>query len=323
MGARVESVFAALARYPFKPYGRYGVPPAKLDRWFVDRLRARGLTGRLEILESPPAAALLRRVQVESRIFGFGVGEVRVIASPEPYRTSARACYRLLRKVLRAARIAGFRLLRCDAVNEHTALIHTLGRLGFRPVDASLILSVDLRRLELYGNNPVPVRRAELRDLGPACDLAAEVLTRTGATRYTRDPLLRAKAAEACRACMQEAFEGRTADAIFLAGRRPVGFVTARLPDEETSLRLGLRVGRLPLSGVSAKHQGRGVYSALLDHALTWLKANGAQHAEVAAPIGCAPLQAAWFHRGARVVQAYQTFHLSLSSSKPDGDEFE
>lgn len=311
MGARVESVLARLARYPFKPFCQYDIPSAKLDRWFVERLRAHSLTGRLEVVESPASAALLRRVQADSRIFGFGVGEIEVIAPPDPYRRSVDACHRLLKKALRAAKAVRLRHLRCDVRNEHTALIHALQRIGFKPMDATLVLSLDLSRLELYGENTVTVRRAELPDLVPASNLAAEVLSRAGITRYTRDEQLSGKAAEVYRAMMQAAFEGQTADAIFLAGKRPIGFVTARLPEEETSRRLGVRVGRLPLSGVSAKHQRQGVYSALLDHALTWLKANGAQFAEVAAPIGSASLHAAWFHRGARLLYAYQTFHFS------------
>lgn len=230
----------------------------------------------------------------------FGVRTVKIeVASPADVAT-----------VLEFCRQESVRLLiaRCPA--DAWAAAHALEANAGRLMDVLVYFARDLLKTPV----PEPPATVSVREATPA-DAEAVTAVARGAFHdyqghYHMDPRLDRAACDevyvswAHRSCLSQA----VAHAVFVAtqGADLLGFLTMRLNNPQEA--------EVCLNGVTPSAQGRGLYRALLIHALRWAQTRHCERVIVSTQVTNIASQKVWTRVGFEPSHGYLTFHRWFDS---------
>ena len=275
-------------------------PPAPDDRVLALEKRGRW-----------PWLGLWRALEFDSQVFGLALGRMEIGHEQLWPQAEARAQgAELIRGLAQDAREQGLAGLFCRVGDDDFLAAQALEEAGARLMDVSVAWELDLAEL------PAPPAVPEGLELRPWREEDREALLALAAAgfcdraayadRFALDPRLSGGCAELYRRWMANSLAGEQADQVLvLAGEKPLGFITLKLPQGEGE-------GLVALNALAPEERGRGRYNLILAHGLAWLAGRGAVRARVRTKASQRAVIRAWSRLGARPLAGDINFHLWL-----------
>jgi GNAT superfamily N-acetyltransferase len=270
--------------------------------------------------------AALRSLPWDSEFFGRGVGRIEFLGtSAESHLMSAEnmlRCENFVRKVLLEASARRIEYLSVQVDSADALLLSVLQRLGFVVLDTIICYLLDLSQFDGHAGDEASepladieqVRRATAADMDAVADISRICFgdTRYNANRFNSDPLLAGdKVAELYGLWAMKSISGEMAEKVFVfdQGKGCEGFITVAKPDG-SDLKFGLKLASIPLNAVAPHSHGRGIYSALVRHALTKLKADGHDWVDIRTQLPNNAVHRTWQKLGAIAALSYHTLRF-------------
>lgn len=317
-----------LRGWPFLTHVRSLGAPARCARGYAADLArwAAPAAGGLVLAAGGGAAdrwlAGVRRLDWDSRHYGFGVGRLEPLIAPvRPTIDEAvvRAGAEVVVRILAHAREAGLRHLSATADAADTTGQLCLQECGFRLADTIIGYQLVLEKVAPAAAPP-GIRPGRPEDVEPLAAVAATAFgdRAYSVNRFNSDPALAgARACELYAAWLRNSFSGQQADEVLVAeeGGRPVGFITLRL-SPPPAVCSELQYGEVPLNAILPGSQGRGIYTRLARAALEWFRARRAAVVEIRTQLTCGSVNHTWLKLGAYAALSHHTFHRDLDAPR-------
>lgn len=314
----------ALSDWPLLPHAGEGGDRAEHAAAYLAELRrwtepaAGGLVLASGACESGLWLAGIRRLEWDSRFFGFGVGRLEPLlapVAPRVLRSTVAAGAELIGRCIGHARAAGLRRLSSSVATPDTQAQLSLQQAGFLLMDT--IAGYQLRLSEVPPSAvPGEIRPGRPEDVEPLADVCTTCFSdrSLSVNRFNSDPTLPCDSAGRLYAAwLRNCFVGGAADQVLVAevGGRPAGFISIKLPPT-AGPSAAARVGRIPLNAVHPSFQRRGIYGRLVRAAVEWSRGMGVGVLEIRTQLTCASVHRTWQKLGARMAFTCHTFHHEL-----------
>ncbi|HAM49194.1 MAG TPA: hypothetical protein DCP92_00295 [Nitrospiraceae bacterium] len=197
----------------------------------------------------------------DTRFFGRKIGEMRNVSSDEEVKKS----------LVQAIR-EHFRYLMCRVSAHEIRAVQILENQGFYLTDVGVTLGKRVDLVDLSEKAQSSAKEGTIEDVGTLKTIAAG-LFKCG--RFYQDHFFtREEADRVYQAWAENSVKG-FADKVFLIGEK--GFITCRASGD---------TGDIPLVGVAAPYQGKGVGTALVRNALMWFHKSGVRTVTVRTQAG-------------------------------------
>lgn len=262
----------------------------------------------------------VRLLEFDSRLFGFGVAALAPLVAPacpsRPIKDGGNGGRAVVAACLDRAAAMGARQVSASVRPDDVASQQALAASGFHLADTLVGFHLDLRNWQSQDGDR-HVRPATGDDVEAVAAISAECFgnRKYNVNRFNSDPVFpESKVRDLYALWARNSFSGQAADRVFVyeVDGRPVGFITCSRP-AESALALGVPLGKIPLNAVHPDFQGRGVYTALVRAALSWLSENGATQAEIRTQLANTAVHRTWEKLGARLALACHRFHRTLA----------
>ena len=252
------------------------------------------------------------RLAWDSEHFGLEIGQLNPLSSPSPLdfdETTANAGAALIDKVCKQSKA---RVIYATADSDNPLLHRALNKAQFILMDT--LVTHKLPKTALCAKLlPSPsVRLAVASDLPELERISVECFGRRGynVNRLNSDPTLdQAKVLDVYRKSMQNALNGKLADAVFVyvENDQVVGFVTLKLPKGG--------VAAIPLNAVAVEHHGKGIYTKMMHHVVQHVFENGFEAIEIKTQIPNVSIHRAWARIGASLTDPQYRFHRTCETA--------
>lgn len=265
--------------------------------------------------ESNLELATVQKTPFDTEIFGFPCGKVTALAKLSD-DTSYNDHLSLYKSMLAKVRESGLEYLIARVLAGHWQRIHALEDCGFKLIDGISLFTRALKEVEYQSSEKIP--QLKILEAPDSFDRQLAQIARDSFTksRFHNDQIIPAQAAAKIHEqwalnCLHK----KVADILLVAeiDGKAAGFVTVRLN------RKPIEVARsctaiIDLIAVSPTFAGHGVGTALVNAALSWAKAHGADHLDVQTQTDNYSAQALYNRCGFKVAGQFFTFRWSSRS---------
>jgi GNAT superfamily N-acetyltransferase len=263
-------------------------------------------------------AAGFRLLPWDTKFFGFTVGKLEFIISPEQRVDGVllEAGRVFVRQVIARAQEFGIEHLSVQLDPSDVLTSACLQEEGFRVLDTIVCYRLNLRQL-LSSSLKLSeyVREGQVDDIARLEDIAAVCFSQPeyNANRFNADYwVLPAHTEEMYRIWARKSITGERAHKtlVYDSGEGASGFITVQLAGSE-DLAAGLNLASIPLNAVAPEMHGKGIYSALVNSALTYLAGTGADWVDIRTQLPNVGVHKVWQRLGATPVITYHTLRFA------------
>ncbi len=316
-----------MALSPYKPFASYPGVSVKqsLDYWYkivLKNLIESKLNKIFVIREKGNllGAIFIRYLKWDSKHFGFDMAEIPFcLFLNQNYSASQKIASVLLSKVINYSRNCHIRHLAVKVDPQHMDFISCLQRKRFKLVATQVVYYLALNSFKAVKKKySFSIRPYEKKDWLKMSFLARQAFSQREywLDRFHADcSLPNDKADNLYLRWLENCIKKIEADKVLVAelDGQTAGFICFRINKDINKI-FTVHFGQVVLNAVSPAYRRRGIYTALVNEALKWLKNKNVSLATIATQMSVVPVRKTWQNLGAHLGGAQLVFHRSLKT---------
>jgi hypothetical protein len=285
----------------------------QLDGWLASRIESWKSQNALVISHENECQLIYSPLKWDTELLGVNCGRVHYIGTSthEPSTARERAVQLVIEKLVAELRSSTVQL--CDAriPTRDLFLMRVLEQAGFHTVDVLVTLGLNPTTFKPT-NPPASIRPILSTEIEAMADLSEAAFADTSIIqdRFFLEPMIdHSRSARLFRewflnACKKQE-EGTGVVLVAVEGTEPLGYIAM---ERHQGLH-GQNIWADSLNAVAIEARGKGVYRTLVEAAIAYAKADGAQLFYTKTQVSTARVINSWIHLGANLLESACTLH--------------